>query len=135
MDDSPLMLKMLTQILAREDGFTVVGAAVNGRQAIEYAVTQRPDLILMDFDMPHLNGATATQYIKHFAAPPIIFMVTSDNSSHSKMICTAAGADAYIVKSGDLSVQLRSKLQEWFGSADDFTRHGENKAKAHKIEL
>ena len=127
-DDSPFMLKILTQILAREDGFTVVGAAVNGRQAIEYAVTQSPDLILMDFDMPLLNGATATQYIKHLAAPPIIFIVTSDDSSSSRIICKAAGADAYIVKSADFSAQLGSKLQAWFGSTSDGTRHGENQS-------
>lgn len=113
-DDSPLMLKILTQILAKEGGFTVVGAALNGRQALQYAATLSPDLILMDFEMPHLNGAEATRYIKQFADPPIIFMVTSDDNSIFRMMSKTAGADAFIVKSGDLPAQLKTKLRECF---------------------
>ncbi len=116
-DNSPIMLKIFAKILAREGDFTVVGAAVNGRQALEYALTLRPNLILMDFNLPHLNGAEATQRIKQFANPPIVFIVTSDDYSSSRMMCKAAGADAFIVKAGDLCAELRSKLKEWFGSA------------------
>lgn len=115
MDDSPLMLKILATILARDDAVAVVGAAANGRQALQYASTLEPDLILMDFNMPHLNGAEATQRIKQFVNPPIVFMVTSDDTSSSRMMSEAAGADAFIVKTGDLYAQLKTKLQECFG--------------------
>ncbi len=115
-DDSPLMLKILSQMLAREDRIIVVGAATDGCQALRYALDLAPDLILMDLHLPCLNGAQATQYIKQYANPPIVFMVTSNNSSSSRTMCQAAGADAFIVKAGDLEVQLRSNLLEWFGS-------------------
>jgi CheY-like chemotaxis protein len=111
------MLKILAQILAGEGGFTVVGAATNGRQALHYVSTLLPDLILMDFNMPYMDGAKTTQFIKQFAKPPIVFMVTSDDSSNSRSMSQAAGADAFIVKSEDLCAQLRSKLKEWFGEA------------------
>lgn len=129
MDDSPLMLKILLQIVAREDGFSVVGVAVDGREALQYAATLSLDLILMDLNMPHLNGAEATRFIKQFASPPIIFMVSSDENSNSRMMSKAAGADAYIVKSEDLGAQLRSKLQEWFGPTADSMRQVGNRRK------
>ena len=115
-NDSPFMLKTLAQILAQEGNFTVVGAATHGSQALQYTLALSPELILMDFDLPHLNGAEATRYIKQFVNPPIVFMVTSDDSSSSRTMSKAAGADAFIVKSGDLDAQLKSNLREWFGS-------------------
>jgi DNA-binding NarL/FixJ family response regulator len=115
-DDSPFMLKVFAKILAKEDNFTVVAATTNGRQAIQYAMVLEPDLILMDFDLPHLNGAQATRCIKQLVNPPIVFMVTSDDGSSSQTMSIAAGADALIVKSGILRAQLKSKLREWFGT-------------------
>ena len=96
---------------------TVVGAATDGHQALQYTLALSPELVLMDFHLSHLNGAEATRYIKQFVNPPIVFIVSSDDSSSSRMLSKAVGADAFIVKSRDLHAQLKSKLQEWFGSA------------------
>jgi len=117
-ENSPFLLKNLALIMAQEADFTVVGAAIDGRQAVQYALSLGPDLILMDLHLPHLNGAQATQYIKQFLNPPIVFLLTSDDSPNSKMMNNTAGADAFIAKSGDLNAQLKSKLQEWFTSRD-----------------
>lgn len=119
MNDSLFMLKTLARILAQEGNITVVGAATDGRQALQYTLALSPELVLMDFHLPHLNGAETTRYIKQFVSPPIVFMVTSDDSSSSRTMSKAAGADAFIVKSGNLHAQLRLKLQEWFGSASN----------------
>jgi len=121
-NDSPFMLKTLARILAQEGNITVVGAATDGRQALQYTLALSPELVLMDFHLPHLNGAEATRYIKQFVNPPIVFIVTSDDSSSSRTMSKTAGADAFIVKSGGLHAQLRSKLQEWFGSATNTMR-------------
>ena len=121
-NDSPFMLKTLARILAQEGNITVVGAATDGRQALQYTLDLSPELVLMDFHLPHLNGAEATRYIKQFVNPPIVFIVTSDDSSSSRTMSKTAGADAFIVKSGGLHAQLRSKLQEWFGSATNTMR-------------
>ena len=121
-NDSPFMLKTLARILVQEGNITVVGAATDGRQALQYTLDLSPELVLMDFHLPHLNGAEATRYIKQFVNPPIVFIVTSDDSSSSRTMSKTAGADAFIVKSGGLHAQLRSKLQEWFGSATNTMR-------------
>jgi two-component system NarL family response regulator len=113
--DTPIMLKTLVGILTRERGFEVVGTATDGRQAVHSAATLAPQLVLMDLHPPHLNGNQATRCLKQFENPPVVFMVTSDDSSSYRAVSTVAGVDAFVLKSGDLHAQLESKLQEWFG--------------------
>src|ERR1700722_7985672 len=116
-DDSPFMLRTLAQVLAAEGRFKVVGSATDGCQALKEIAVLAPDLRVMDLHLSHLNGAQVTSYIKHFKNPPDIFIVTSDDSFSSRAMCTAAGADAFIVKSGDFYAQLTASLKDWFGLA------------------
>jgi len=115
-DDSPFMLKVLAQILAHEGNFTLVGAATDGCQALRRVLALSPDLVLMDFYLPHLNGIQATRYIKQFENPPIVIIITSDESPTSRSRAKDAGADAFVVKGEDIHAQLRNTLQELFGS-------------------
>jgi DNA-binding NarL/FixJ family response regulator len=105
------MLKTLVGILAAERGFEVVGTATNGRQAVFSAATLALQLVLMDLHLPHLNGTQATRCLKQFENPPVVFVLSADDRAMS----TAAGADAFVLKSGELHAQLKAKLQEWFG--------------------
>jgi two-component system, response regulator PdtaR len=61
-DDTKHVREMLAQMLAL-DGFEVVGAAENGPSAIELARTQTPDIVVMDYKMPQMDGLTATKAI------------------------------------------------------------------------
>jgi len=114
-DDSPVMLQALTGFFARDHRFRVVGTAVDGRQALLAAASLNPQLVLVDLHLPHLNGAEVTRCLKQFEDPPVVFMVTSDDSTTSRALSAAAGADAFLLKSSSLPGQLESKLQEWFG--------------------
>src|SRR6266853_1741167 len=102
-DDSPRVLKVLSQILAREDGFTVVGS-----QALRYASTLAPELVLMGLHLSKLNAAQATSHIKQSTNPPVVFMVGSDDSPSSHAMSEAAGADVFVASSPDLETGLRS---------------------------
>jgi len=62
-DDETLMRRLLAQMLALESDFEVVGEAANGKQAVELAFKLRPDVIIMDLNMPTMNGAEATERI------------------------------------------------------------------------
>jgi CheY-like chemotaxis protein len=75
----------------------------------------------MDLHLPHLNGAQATRCLKQFENPPLVSIITSDDRPDSHATSTATGADAIIVKSGNLHDHLKSKLQERFrfGANDD----------------
>src|SRR5258707_6351412 len=90
-DDSPLMLKTLAQILALEGNFTLVGTATDGCQAVRQAITMEPELVLMDYRMPHRNGLEATPHINQSENPPLVIIVTSDDTPSSEALAKAAG--------------------------------------------
>src|SRR5258706_3358144 len=106
-DDSPFMLKSLAQILGLEGNFTLVGTATDGYQAARQALATKPELILMDLHMPHLNGIEVTRYIKQFKNPPVVIIAASDDTPDSRALAKRAGADTFVTKRGDLRAQLK----------------------------
>src|SRR5947209_6169476 len=62
-DDERLIRKLVAYMLARSAGLEVVGEASNGREAVDLALRERPDVIVMDLNMPELNGVQATERI------------------------------------------------------------------------
>src|SRR5467141_4047223 len=113
-DDSPFMLKALAQVLALEGNFTLIGTATDGCQAVRQVLTMEPELVLMDYRMPHLNGLEATRRIKQSENPPLIIIVTSDDTPSAEALAKAAGADGFVKKDGNLRNQLRSLFQKLF---------------------
>ena len=94
-DDTRLMLK---QVLEAK-GYRVL-EAVNGRQAVEVARRERPDLILMDLDLPILDGIAATNGIRKEAMLrhiPIV-AVTAYPMSFTRVKAFAQGCDGYLNK-------------------------------------
>jgi len=117
------MREYLSTIVESERGFELVGTAVDGREALRIAAAVRPDLILMDIQMPNMNGLEATRIIKHFGAQvgyaPVIVIVTSENASECLSRAEDAGADGFVAKSVNLRVQLKSALtQMFFGNGE-----------------
>lgn len=89
---------MLRYILERR-GFRVVEAS-NGREAVERAAIERPDLILMDLDLPILDGIEATNRIRGMDAlrgVPIV-AVTAYPMSYTRVRAFAQGCDGYVEK-------------------------------------
>jgi CheY-like chemotaxis protein len=74
-DDSPRIRKMLCQLFEREDDYDICAEAENGQEAIELALKHRPDLIILDFAMPVLNGIDAARKLKKIMpeVPIILF--------------------------------------------------------------
>jgi len=113
-DDSPTLLKVPSQILAREEGFTVVGSATDGCQALRYVSTLAPELVLMGLHLSKLSGTQATTQIKQSSNPPVVFMVGSNNDPTSRALSEAAGAASFVARSPELELALRSRLRERF---------------------
>ncbi|MEO6724001.1 MAG: response regulator transcription factor [Blastocatellia bacterium] len=95
-DDLEGIRRML--VYALEDDYHITQAA-NGLEAIERAMTERPDIIVMDLDMPVMDGVEATQYIK--ASPQlcgikVLAVSGQHNSERSRLI--RDNADAFIEK-------------------------------------
>lgn len=86
--------------------------AVNGREAVEIALTRRPDLILMDIMMPELDGFEATRELRRHVethATPII-AVTAMEGAHK--LALQAGANDYVRKPVDIR-RLVAKVHDW----------------------
>jgi len=109
-DDAPLMRRILVEVLGRF-GYHVK-TAENGQQAIDFFLTNRPDLILMDADMPILDGVAACAHIRGLAGAkylPII-IVTAFVGRDWVDRAFAAGATDYVTKPVNWDV-LRNRIQ------------------------
>ena len=74
-DDSPVMLRILAQILEAEGYFTLVGSVTDGSQAVRQTLNLKPELVLMDYSMPRMNGINATRCIKQVQDPPFVIII------------------------------------------------------------
>jgi two-component system, OmpR family, KDP operon response regulator KdpE len=110
-DDEPQIRRVLRATLS-SNGYEVIEAK-SGQEAIEMVVTERPELILLDVNMPGMNGLEACNKIRMSFDGPII-MVTVLNAERDKIAALDAGADDYIVKPfaiGELLARIRAALR------------------------
>lgn len=107
-DDRVIVRAELRNVLELSSAVTVVGEAEDGWEAVRQAEILRPDIVLMDLEMPGLDGFEATRQIKtqHLARAVIVFTVYGSESNQRK--AKEAGADAFIVKGTDLKVLLNT---------------------------
>ena len=71
-EDSPVQRELLIFLLEEDGGFTVVGTARDGVEAVEMTAALKPDIVLMDYHMPRMNGAEATRAIMGATPVPIV---------------------------------------------------------------
>ena len=114
-DDSPLMLKILAQILEEAGGFDLVGSATNAYQALRHVSALSPELVLMDIRMPGLNGIEAARCMKQSEHPPVVILISSDSTAGTKSLAEQAGADGFVSKEANFRHVLLSALKNLFG--------------------
>jgi two-component system, NarL family, response regulator NreC len=97
-DDHTVMRAGLRLLLERQPHLTVVGEAADGRQAVELAEREHPDVVIMDIAMPHMNGVEAARQIVNHS-PETAVAILSMHSDESYVIRSLkAGARAYLLK-------------------------------------
>lgn len=107
-DDHALFRSGMTGLLRTTPDMQVVGAAIDGNEAIAMAATLQPDLILMDLHMPGMSGIEATRRILQ-ASPNIrVLVVTMFEDEHSVSMALRAGAHGYMLKDADEDELLRA---------------------------
>ena len=91
-DDDPLYAEAATAILSQDDRLDVVGRASDGRKAVELALSLRPDVVLMDIEMPVMDGIEATRNLGRLLPSARVVVVTSSMSTADRR--SARGASA-----------------------------------------
>jgi DNA-binding NarL/FixJ family response regulator len=97
-DDHAFFRRSLLLPLEIEESIEIVGTATSGDQAISLARSLRPDVILMDLNMPYLSGLTATERIAPQDDAPAILVLTGVDDAQSVRDAFAAGARGYLRK-------------------------------------
>jgi DNA-binding NarL/FixJ family response regulator len=97
-DDSPFFLKAATRFLSELDGVAAIATAGNGADALHAVARERPDLVLMDINMPGMSGLAAVGRIKAVEPGVRIVVVSLNESQDFRAAAEAAGADGYIPK-------------------------------------
>jgi DNA-binding NarL/FixJ family response regulator len=145
-DDHIIMRKGLRLLLERQPDITVVGEASDGRQCVELAQAEKPDVVVMDLAMPNLNGIEAARQIVD-KNPEIAVAVLSMHSDESYVIrALKAGARAYLLKDSaesDLigAIKALSDGKSFFSPAisrllvEDYMRALERKGVEDSYEL
>lgn len=107
-DDHTLFREGLRALLESVDGLTMVGTASTGEEAVELAVTTRPDVLLMDIRMPGHGGLAAIGRIRTLAPDVAVVMLTMVDDADSIATAIAEGAHGYVLKDAEQDEMLRA---------------------------
>jgi len=98
-DDQLPFREAARMVVEMTDGFEVAGEAGNGEEAVELARTLMPDLVLMDVQMPGIDGLEATRRIRALDNPPPVAVMSTHESGDYRDTALIAGAYAFLPKS------------------------------------
>lgn len=96
--DDALIMRMKIRDVAQKAGWTVVGEASNGAEAVAKYAELRPDLVTMDLVMPELDGLEALRAIRGQFPAAAVVMISAVNQKERLLECIVAGAVDFIVK-------------------------------------
>ena len=97
-DDHPLFRQGLRDVLATDDSMDVVAEAADGKAAIQLAYQHQPDVILMDINLPTINGLQVTRKIKAGLTDSQVITITGYDDAQQVLHALRAGASAYCPK-------------------------------------
>jgi DNA-binding NarL/FixJ family response regulator len=112
-DDDKDFLDSAAHFLAGHPEIEVVGRASSGRCALEQVPLLKPDLVLMDWTMPEMNGLEATRQLKAQPDGPRVILLNLHDNSEYRAAAQAAEADGFVAKS-DLGLQLLPLIHTLF---------------------
>jgi two-component system nitrate/nitrite response regulator NarL len=97
-DDHPVVRKGLMSCLAQHEHLQIIGEAADGREALRKARELAPDLILMDIDMPHLNGLAVTEMLRRELPHIKVLILSIHNNTEFVLRIIQSGARGYALK-------------------------------------
>jgi DNA-binding NarL/FixJ family response regulator len=119
-DDHPLVRSGLRALLSSIEGIQLVGEAADGSTAVELALREHPDVVVMDIQMPGLGGIEATRQLAARAPGAAVLMLTMHEDDESVFAAMRAGARGYLLKGAEQeevvgAIQAVSRGEAIFG--------------------
>lgn len=106
-DDHPMLRAGLAQLLEQADDITLIGLAADGAKGVELALGAHPDVVLMDLEMPGLDGIEATRRIRASCEHTQVVILTSFSDRARILDALDAGAAGYLLKDAEPDQLLR----------------------------
>src|SRR6476620_9277310 len=97
-DDSPTFLQVACELLELDPTIDLVARAGKGGEAIETVMKLKPDMVLMDVNMPYLDGLTLAWFFAHRFPSARVVLMSTDESPELREACEAAGAFDFVHK-------------------------------------
>jgi DNA-binding NarL/FixJ family response regulator len=114
-DDHALFRRGLVGLLEEMPGFTVVGQAGDGVQALPVIEQHRPDVVLLDLNMPNMDGIATLRAIRERRLSARVLMLTISQDDADLLDAIRAGADGYLLKNTDPEDLRRAILNVYRG--------------------
>jgi DNA-binding NarL/FixJ family response regulator len=131
-DDHPLVRQGMRAVIDAQLDIEVVGESSDGAEAVRACVETKPDVVLMDLQMPGLNGIEATKRVRTASPSTAVLILTMYDDDAMVFEAIAAGAVGYVLKGSDgtdivaaihsaaqgqavFGAALAKRLQTWFG--------------------
>ncbi|MTI68806.1 MAG: response regulator transcription factor [Firmicutes bacterium] len=107
-DDHSLMRQGLKQILELEDKIDVIGQASDGKEALNKTISMKPDVILLDINMPEITGIEVLRRLKDIGTDSKIIMLTIHDDREYLYETVNIGADGYVLKDSDSDTLIKA---------------------------
>jgi DNA-binding NarL/FixJ family response regulator len=98
-DDQPAYRRAMRSVVRETPGFEVVGEASSGEESLVVAATVRPDLVLMDVNLPGIDGLETTRRLLGRDHPPVVLLLSTYDEDAGDQFVSESGARAYVTKS------------------------------------
>jgi DNA-binding NarL/FixJ family response regulator len=97
-DDAPAVCEALCWAFEDEADFAIVGAVGDGQQALDQARDLMPDVVILDIELPDLDGYGVARALKASAQPPVVIFLSVHGDVASRAQAQAAGGDSFVEK-------------------------------------
>jgi two-component system, NarL family, response regulator DegU len=123
-DDHALVMKGFTNLLAKNTGFKIVGEATSSLEALEIVKKQKPNIVLMDINMPNETGIECARKIVKSYPDSKIIMLTMHNDEQYILKALSVGAKGYVMKNCEFEELIQAIHEvntgnEYFGKGID----------------
>ena len=108
-DDQAPFRRAMSAVVDATDGFDVVGEVASGEESLSAYADLRPDLVLMDVNLPGIGGVEATRRLRALPIAPVVLLLSTYDADSGECLVSESGAVAYVTK-GDFGPDLLNDL-------------------------